>query len=161
MINQKSLKNLWFNNITVRYLAITSLILININLIAGIVLIKYNWKWQIQKLDEKAKNELQLLIAIAGEDIVKPDSSTLDILMKKITIFDQDIIYTAFVNKEGNLLKGNINLENIEVTRFIEKNNLINNSNIKIINYLKTKYNIHEIRDYIINNGEYLSLIHI
>ena len=113
MINQKSLKNLWFNNITVCYLAITSLILININLIAGIVLIKYNWKWQIQKLDEKAKNELQLLIAIAGEDIVKPDSSTLDILMKKITIFDQDIIYTAFVNKEGNLLKGNINLENI------------------------------------------------
>lgn len=161
MINQKSLKNLWFNNITVRYLAITSLILININLIAGIVLIKYNWKWQIQKLDEKAKNELQLLIAIAGEDIVKPDSSTLDILMKKITIFDQDIIYTAFVNKEGNLLKGNINLENIEVTRFIEKNNLINNSNIKIINYLKTKYNIHEIRDYIINNGEYIGELRV
>lgn len=67
----------------------------------------------------------------------------------------------VFVNKEGNLFKGNINLENIEVIRFIEKNNLINNSNIKIINYLKIKYNIYEICDYIINNGEYIGELRV
>ncbi len=160
MSNQKSRKNNWFNSIAVRYLGITSLILISINLITEVVLIKHNWEWQIQKLDQKAKDELQLLIAITGEDIVKPDSPTLEILMKQ-TILDRNIIYSAVVNYEGNLLKSNIDLENPEIARFIQDNNLKNNSNLKIINHIKTKKNIHEINIKIINNSQYIGELRV
>ncbi|MGD1703588.1 response regulator [Dapis sp. BLCC M229] len=159
-MNQKSLKNNWFNSIAVRYLGITSLILISINLITEVVLIKHNWQWQIEKLDQKAKDELQLLIAITGEDIVKPDSPTLEILMKQ-TILERDIIYSAIVNYEGTLLKGYIDLENPEIARFIQDNNFKNNSNFQIINHLKTKSNIHEINRQIINNGQYIGELRV
>lgn len=155
MLNPKSPKNHWFNSIAVRYLGIISLILISINLITELVLIKHNWQWQIHKIEEKAKDELDLLIAITGEEIVKPDSPILEILMKQ-TILDRDIIYSAVVNSEGNLLKGKIDLANPEIASFIQNNNLINNSNIQIINYLKTKENIREISSQIINNGKYI-----
>jgi len=156
MIYKKSLKNLWFNSIAVRYLGITSLILIGINLIAEVVLIQQNWKWQIQELKQKTKDELQLLIAITGEEIVKPDSPTLEILMKQ-TILDRDIIYSSVFNSQGNLLKIHIDLENLEINNFSPENN----SNIKIIEQLKTKYNIHEISRQIINNGQYIGEVKI
>ncbi len=155
MLNPKSPKNHWFNSIAVRYLGITSLILISINLITELVLIKNNWEWQIDKIEEKAENKLQFLITITGKDIIKTDSSTWEILMKK-NILDQDIIYSAIVNSEGNILKGNIDLANPEIVSFIQKNNLVNNSNIEIINHLTTKKDIHEINYKIINNGKYI-----
>ncbi len=160
MLNLKSLKNIWFKSLALRHLGIISLILIGINLITELVLIKYNWQWQIQKLDQKAQDELQLLIAITGEDIVKPDSRTLEILMKQ-TILDRDIIYSAIVNSEGNVLKSHIDLENPEIASFIQTKNLINNSNIQIINHLKTKHNIHEISSQIINNGQYIGELRV
>ncbi|MEM1169503.1 MAG: response regulator [Cyanobacteria bacterium P01_H01_bin.35] len=160
MPHPKSLRNNWFNSIAVRYLGITSLILVSINLITELVLIKHNWQWQVQKIEEKGKDELELLIAVTGEEIVKPDSPTLEILMKK-TVLDQDIIYSAIVNSEGNLLKGHIDLANPEIASFIEKNNLINNSNIQIINQIKTKDNIREVSSQIINNGKYIGELRV
>ncbi|NEQ40639.1 MAG: response regulator [Okeania sp. SIO3I5] len=160
MINKKSLKNLWSNSIAARYLGITSLILIGINLIAEVALIKYNWEWQIQKLEQKAEDKLQLLIAMTGEEIVKPDSPTLEILMEQ-TILDQDIIYSAVVNSEGKLLKSNIDLENSEITNFLQKDNLIKNTNIQIINHLKKESNIQEISSQIIDNGQYLGELRV
>lgn len=160
MTHPKSSKNNCFNSIGFRYLGITTLILISINLITEIILIKHNWEWQIQKLEQKAEDELELLIAITGEEIVKPDSPTLEILMKQ-TIVDRDIIYSAVVNSEGNILKSYIDLENSEIPNFIQNNNFNNNSNIQIINYLKTQYNIHEISCQIINNGQYLGELRV
>ena len=161
MINPKFFIRFWFNRTTFRYLTITSLIFIKIILIAEVALIKYNWKWNIQKLDEKFKDQLQLLIPITGEDIIKPDSPTLKILMKKTIIFNQEIIDTPVINESGNILKGHINLENSEIPSFIQKNKLINNSNIKFINYLKEKHNIHKINYYIVNNSQYIGELRV
>ncbi|MCL2931853.1 MAG: PAS domain S-box protein [Trichodesmium sp. MAG_R03] len=161
MINPKFVISFWFNRTTFRYLTITSLIFIKITLIAEVALIKYNWKWDIQKLDKKVKDQLQLLISIPGEDIVKPDSPILKILMKKTIIFDQEIIDTAVGNKSGRMLKGHINLENPEFSIFIQKNKLINNSNVKFINHLKEKDNTHKINSYIVNNSQYIGRLKV
>lgn len=53
--NQKSVHTWWKSRIAVCYLVITSILLISINLVAEIVLIQQNLKWQLEKLEKKLK----------------------------------------------------------------------------------------------------------
>ncbi|MDY7006422.1 MAG: response regulator [Cyanobacteriota bacterium] len=153
--NQKSVHTWWKSRLAVRYLVITSILLISINLVAEIVLIRQNLKLQLEKLEKQAENEVQFLSTISGEAIVKSDFSTLQIFMKR-AIYDDNIIYSAAIDRQGTILEAQVDLEDPTTAKELKIHNLKKNNILNIINHLKEKDNIHEVSSPIINNGEYL-----
>ncbi|NEN90971.1 MAG: PAS domain S-box protein, partial [Okeania sp. SIO3H1] len=158
--NQRSVHTWWKSRIAVRYLVITSILLISINLVAEIVLIRQNLKWQLEKLEKKAENEVQFLSTISGEAILKSNFSTLQTFMER-TIHDSNFIYGAAIDRQGIPLTAQIDLENPTIAKELKIHNLKKNNTLNIINHLKEKENIYEVSSPIINNDEYLGEIRL
>ncbi|NET46139.1 response regulator [Okeania sp. SIO2B3] len=158
--NQRSVHTWWKSRIAVRYLVITSILLISINLVAEIVLIRQNLKWQLEKLEKKAENEVQFLSTISGEAILKSNFSTLQTFMER-TIHDSNFIYGAAIDRQGIPLTAKIDLENPTIAKELKIHNLKKNNTLNIINHLKEQENIYEVSSPIINNDEYLGEIRL
>ncbi|MDJ0554720.1 MAG: response regulator [Microcoleaceae cyanobacterium MO_207.B10] len=155
----------WKNSIAFRYLGITSIILVSVNLFFEVGQIWHNFRWQLTKLEKKAENEVQFLTSLSQEAIPKSDFLTLEMLMRQTTL-DSDIIYSVIVDPKGVSLTGYIAQKDFPITNSTNKNNLhqnnLNKKNIlAIINELKQESGIREASAPIISNGKELGVVRV
>ncbi|NEP05530.1 MAG: hypothetical protein F6K25_29125 [Okeania sp. SIO2G4] len=62
----------------------------------------------------------------------------------KRAVYDDNIIYSAAIDRQGIILEAQIDLENPTIAKELKIHNLKKNNILNIINYLKEKNNIHE-----------------
>ncbi|MEB3212909.1 MAG: GAF domain-containing protein, partial [Leptolyngbyaceae bacterium] len=139
---ENSRKNL-FNSITVRYLGITTAILVAVQLSILAIHIPRETNEDLEHLEERIESKVQLLKAVSPEAILKLDFLSLERLMEQVTR-DKDIIYSLVVSPTGRPLTQYLDNTN---TYLIEAQaNLQTSDSISITEAIQQFPDVREIR---------------
>ena len=124
------------NSIAFRYLGIASTFLVVIQLLFGLVQIRWNFSRQLANLEKKAEEEAKFLSAVSPEAILENDLLTLERLMKQTSV-DSDIIYSIVVGQQGRALTRFLNQRD-PIIAFSLKDRALNHINIlKLISIIE------------------------
>ena len=104
------------NSITVRYLGITTVILVAVQLSILALHTRRETAEHLTHLEQRIESKVQLLEAVSPESVLKLDFLSLERLMVQVTD-DQAIIYSIVVSPTGNLLTQHLDDNNPYVAK--------------------------------------------
>ncbi|MEM9135946.1 MAG: response regulator [Cyanobacteria bacterium P01_F01_bin.42] len=105
----------FFSSIIVRYLGITTAVLVVIELTLLGLLVRREAKQYSNHLEEKIESKVQLLKAVSPEAILRQDFLALERLMMQVTD-DQEIIYSIVVSNTGRPLTQYLDKQNPSIS---------------------------------------------
>lgn len=143
------------SNISLRYLGLTSTILVLIELIFSGVQISWLYNRQVNNLKQQVKNESIFLSSVSQEAVRTLDIITLEKLMRQTSIHN-DLVYSIIVKPDGQLLSGFLNQNNPIMAQAMEGQGLDKKNILKLIERFKNQPLVYEIRTPIINADRYL-----
>ena len=133
----------WGNSLAFRYLLVASTFLVMIQLLSGLLWIRWNFSQRLRSLEEKLGRQASFLSAVSPEAILSLDFLTLERLMQE-TSKDGDVVYSVIVNPDGKALTRFLDSENPHLARSLSGDPL--NSNILTrIATVKQQAFVHEI----------------
>jgi signal transduction histidine kinase/DNA-binding response OmpR family regulator/HPt (histidine-containing phosphotransfer) domain-containing protein len=106
----------FFNSITVRYLGITTVILVAVQLSTLVLHTRRETTEYLDHLEAKVESKVQLLEAVSPEAVLKLDFLSLERLMEQVTD-DEAIIYSIVVSPTGAPLTQYLNEDNPYVAK--------------------------------------------
>ncbi|MEM9448900.1 MAG: response regulator [Cyanobacteria bacterium P01_E01_bin.6] len=132
-----------FNSITVRYLGITTAILVAVQLSILTIQTRRESAEHLENLEERIESKVQLLQAVTPEAILKLDFLSLERLMEQVTD-DKAIIYSIVVSPTGNLLTQYLDDNNAYISETVTDFHLT--EPIAIVDAIQQAPDVREIR---------------
>ncbi|MEM9216336.1 MAG: response regulator [Cyanobacteria bacterium P01_F01_bin.150] len=133
MVQQKQIS---LNSITVRYLGITTVILVAVQLLILALHTRRETTEHLRHLEQKVEGKVQLLEAVSPEAVLKLDFLALERLMAQVTD-DQAIIYSIILSPDGSPLTQHMDEKNPYVDRALANNQNSDDSNPDVISIAK------------------------
>ena len=141
MPNKHKLYKKYDNSIAFRYLSIATVFLMVLQLIVSGIQHKHLYQQEVERLQKKTKKQAGFLSIISRNALLSSDTTTLKDLAGE-TSRDRDIIYSLFIDRDGQILARDIK-ENLSINRRILKTQ--NASTRELIERIKQDATVFEI----------------
>jgi len=106
-------------NIALRYLAVTSFIVLTTQLVLGLYQIRHSQTRRMNELQVQVENKADFIRDVAPESILNLNFLYLETLIQQVSE-DVDIVYAAIVDEEGNFLTRHLNRQDPAIQSALE-----------------------------------------
>lgn len=155
--------NKFSKNLTLKYLTITSIFVLVIQILFGMGSIYWKSRSQLKELQTKAIDEAKFLSAVTPESLLDLDFSSLERLVKQTTI-DQNIIYAVVVNPQKEAITSFLATDKAIIAQVLankQSKNITHQNILPIIEQLANNSQIQEIRQPISSSDANLGEIYL
>jgi signal transduction histidine kinase/DNA-binding response OmpR family regulator len=148
------------NSITFRYVGLTSLFFLAIQLAFGVVQTRWSHTQRLTNLEQKIEDTANILASLGQTTALPSDDATLENLLKRTSI-DTAIAYSLVVNTDEQIVNSFLNRQMPAIAAAIEQQTGSGMEVNKIVETVKQNATISEIRTPILQAGGSLGEIRI
>lgn len=140
-------------NLTLKYLTLTSGFVLVVQLLFGLGSIHWSRQAQYKTLEQKIRDEAAFLGGVSPESILSSDFLTLERLMRQVSV-DEEIVYGVILDTDGRPLTRYLNNQDVLIANLAGEETITHKNILLWLERLRKNSTVQEIQQPIVVSGQ-------